>query len=157
MFDDRRHEGVRVAQEGEICSGQRSVIHGPAVVDVSIQRHVDDASMACGVAKGSAQCPGQVEPVQTDDQVGLPKCPRGSGREEEPWGGAMCAVRGGKGGAKFQIGQDQGSPAFHEPHASLPVGGVSRDSPHEDHGSPRGPDPFQYLAHVPRQRPPARG
>src|SRR5665647_2221672 len=87
-FEQRGHGDVRFAADEHIDRRQALVVHAPAIVQVMIERHLDDlgGELAAAILEGA----GDVEPIEADDHVGVRMASMASGASVVPPGAPAC-------------------------------------------------------------------
>ena len=88
-FQQRRHGHVGLAVDEDIDRRQALIVHAPAIVQVMIDRHLND--LGGDIADGLERAR-QVEPVEAEDDVGCADCIRRLGREHRATGRAGMEI-----------------------------------------------------------------
>ena len=112
-------DGIRVGGDEQIDRRQALVIHAPAIVQDVVERDLDDLGAGKSVA-GRAQRPGEIDPVEAEDDVGFGDGLGGVGHREDAGAGDVQRMVGGEGGADLEVGDDAGAEGFGEGETRSP-------------------------------------
>ena len=149
-FQQGAHQQVGVGGDGQVDGVAPEGILGPAVAQRRVRRAGDDPpSGRVAVAGRGGQGPGQVGPVQAQDQVRAPDQPGGRGGQENAGRVRVQRVRGREDRAVLEVGEHQRAVPFGQGDAAIPVPLVAGQAAEQEQRTARlaeevqrGPDRF---------------
>ena len=121
-FQQGAHQQVGVGGDGQVDGVASEGILGPAVAQRRVRRAGDDPpGGGMAVAGRGGQGPGQVGPVQAQDQVRGPDQSGGRGGQEDAGRVRVQRVRGREDRAVLEVGKHQRAVPFGQGDAAVPV------------------------------------
>src|SRR4029077_6298484 len=122
LFQQGAYQQVGVGGDGQVDGGASEGILGPAVAQRRVRRAGGDPpGGGMAVAGRGGQGPGQVGPVQAQDQVRGPDQSGGRGGQENAGRVRMQRGRGGEDRAVLEVGEHQGPVPFGQGDTAIPV------------------------------------
>ena len=151
--EERRDHRVRRRQDCDVGRRQPLVVHVPAVVDVLIERALNDFGLRQLAAAGLGKRAAEVDPVEAHDHVGVADQPSRVAGNVERGRKRVKAMARRKARAGLDVGQHQCAEALGERDATREIGGVRRDpADHQKRFACRLQQPGDFAHCVGRRR-----